>query len=107
MFRICVLLAGLLVIIPTVDAAPKGRAKLKCYTSKETRDRIARLKLSNPLMLMRSASRRFRAQPLRSALCRRGGVLMYRFVLLRRDGKVVVTYVNARAGRPASKSKRR
>ena len=102
MYKICAVLAALLIFLPPASAAPKARSKLKCYSPKEMRDKIAKQNLSNPLMLLRAAARRHRAQPLRSALCRRGNVLMYRFVLLRRDGKVVVTYVSARTGKLVS-----
>lgn len=103
MLRIGVILAGILLFLPQGEAASKARAKFRCYSSKDTRVTIARLKLANPLMLLRAAARRNRAQPLRSALCRRDSLLMYRFVLLRRDGKVLRMYVNARTGRTLGK----
>lgn len=99
MFKILMFFAGFLLVAPVVEAAGKSRNQIRCYSSKDTRDRIARLKLANPLILLRAAARRYKAQPLRSALCRRRNILMYRFLLLRRDGKVVRTYVNARNGR--------
>jgi hypothetical protein len=99
MFRLCIILAGLWLFQPVVEAGSGSRGKLRCYSSKETRDRIARFKLANPLMLLRAAARRYRAQPLRSALCRKGNILAFRFVLLRRDGKVLLRYVNARTGK--------
>jgi hypothetical protein len=103
--KILVILAGVLVLVPAAEAASNTKSSLRCYSPKETRERIARLKLANPLMLLRAAARRNKGQPLRSTLCRRGSVLVYRFLLLRPDGKVVRTYVNARTGKAGKTGK--
>lgn len=104
MFRILISTLCTVALCAVALAAPKNRpAKssraLICYSTSETRERIARHKLLNPLMLLRAAARRNRAQPLRSRLCRRGNLLIYQFVLLQRDGKVLRSYVNARNGK--------
>ncbi len=73
-----------------------------CYTAREMSDRVARLRLSNPLIAMQSNARRLRADPLRTRLCRSGGRLIYELSLIRRDGKVLRIHVNAQNGRTIS-----
>ena len=99
MLRFFLAISVLLALGFAAQAAPKPRPAQQCYSVKETRERIARLKLANPLMLMQAAARRNRAQPLRSRLCRRGNLLFYTFVLLRRDGKVLELVANAKTGK--------
>lgn len=98
--RFSLVICAVLVLAATAQAAPKPRAVQQCFSVRETRDHIAKLKLANPLMLLQAAARRYRAQPLRSRLCRRGNLLIYTFVLLRRDGKVLEVVANARTGKP-------
>ncbi len=83
---------------PVADA-PVERPII-CFSARETSDRVARLRLANPLMTMRTNARRLRADPLRTRLCRGGTVLIYELSLIRRDGKVTQVYVNAQTGRP-------
>lgn len=105
MFRYCIGIVGILAITSALAAGPNVRPAIQCYSAKDTRDRIARLKLANPLILMQALARRNRAQPLRSRLCRRGNLLAYEFVLLRKDGKVLVLTVNARNGKAVTLKK--
>ena len=79
--------------------APAERAFV-CFTAREANDRIARLRLYNPLVAMQLNARRLRAEPLRSRLCRSGGQLVYEMSLIRRDGKVLRIFLNAQTGRP-------
>lgn len=71
-----------------------------CFSAREMSDRVARLRLANPLMTMQANARRLRADPLRTRLCRTGNRLIYELSLIRRDGKVTQVYVNAQNGRP-------
>ena len=70
-----------------------------CYSAREMSDRVARLRLYNPLLAMQAQARRQRAEPLRTRLCRSGNRLVYELSLIRRDGKVLPLYVNAQNGR--------
>ena len=70
-----------------------------CFSAREMNDRIARLRLYNPLIAMQANARRNRAEPLRTRLCRTGNRLVYEQTLIRRDGKVLAIYVNAQNGR--------
>jgi hypothetical protein len=72
---------------------------LICFSAREMSDRVARLRLVNPLMTMQANARRLRADPLRTRLCRSGTRLIYELSLIRRDGKVAKVYVNAQNGR--------
>ena len=91
----------------TAQAAPSAPAgdpavehPIVCFSAREMSDRVARLRLANPLMTMRTNARRLRADPLRTRLCRTGNTLIYELSLIRRDGKVTQVYVNAQSGRP-------
>lgn len=107
MYRIFFFFAFVFVMTFGTDAEARSRP-LKCYSAKETRERIARHRLANPLILMRRFSRRYRAQPLRSRLCRQRNVLVYQFLLLRRDGRVIRAYAPARRSKSSTrKSKSR
>lgn len=83
---------------PTATAADE--AALQCFTARETSERVARLRLFNPLMAMRATARRIKADPLRTRLCRNGPRLVYELSLIRRDGKVQKVYLNAQNGAP-------
>ncbi len=71
-----------------------------CFSAREMGDRVARLRLANPLIAMQSNARRNRAEPLRTRLCRTGNRLVYELSLIRKDGKVMQIYLNAQSGRP-------
>ncbi len=89
----------------TVTAQPMAAAEiapLSCFTVKETSERVARLRLFNPLMAMRTTARRLKAEPLRTRLCRSGPRLVYELSLIQRDGKVQRVYLNAQNGKPAA-----
>ena len=70
-----------------------------CFSAREMSDRVARLRLANPLIAMQSNARRNRAEPLRTRLCRSGNRLVYEVSLIRQDGKVMQIYLNAQSGR--------
>lgn len=70
-----------------------------CFSARDMNDRVARLRLANPLIVMQSNARRLRAEPLRTRLCRSGARLIYELSLIRRDGRVLLIYVNAQNGR--------
>lgn len=108
MIHILAIAAALVLAPAPADAAGARQKGTVCYSAKETRQRVARLRLANPLTAIRREGRRLRAQPLRSRLCRRpGGRLIYRLYFLRRDGKVVRTSVSARTGQRYRRSQPR
>ncbi|MBM3609513.1 MAG: hypothetical protein FJX29_13890 [Alphaproteobacteria bacterium] len=83
-------------------AAAADEPQLHCYSARETSERVARLRLHNPLMAMRTTARRIKADPLRTRLCRSGPRLVYELSLIRRDGKVQKVYLNAQNGSPVT-----
>lgn len=91
----------------TPNDPPGGTASIEtvekpivCYSARETGDRVARLRLQNPLLAMQAHAKRLRAEPLRTRLCRSAGRMIYELSLIRRDGKVHVVYLNAQTGKP-------
>lgn len=90
-----------LTLLAGVQAVPAAtNPPLQCFSVKETSERVARLRLFNPLMAMRTTARRLKADPLRTRLCRTGPRLVYELSLIRRDGKVLRVYLNAQNGKP-------
>jgi hypothetical protein len=94
---------------PVVSAEPVGTIDTRdapveppvvCFSAREMNDRVARLRLYNPLIAMQTNARRNRAEPLRTRLCRTGIRLIYEQSLIRKDGKVLLIYLNAQNGRP-------
>ena len=77
--------------------SPKGPRK--CYSSAETRRRIARNKLREPFPLMRKAAALTRAEALAVKLCSWEKLEIYEISLLRRDGRIVHVYMNAETGK--------
>jgi hypothetical protein len=75
------------------------RARTVCMSSMEARTAISRNRLANPLPALRALSRRTKAEPLRSRLCRMDERMVYEMTMLRPDGRVVRVYVDARDGR--------
>lgn len=70
----------------------------KCYSSAETRERVAGGRLREPLELMRKASAMTRAEALAVKLCHWNDVDIYEISLLRRDGALIRVFMNAMTG---------
>jgi hypothetical protein len=70
----------------------------QCYSTAETRDRIVASGLSHPFAAMQSASARLKAEAMGARLCRWDDELVYEISLLRRDGRVVRSFVDAKSG---------
>ncbi len=84
---------------PAAPMPQVQQAAFSCLPASEARALIARHRLANPMPTLRSLARRSKAEPLRSRLCRWDDRFVYEMALLRRDGKVVRVYVDARDGR--------
>jgi hypothetical protein len=89
------------------DGAPPGPAMpppppapLECFSIAETRREIAQHKLVDPFPSMQAAGVLVQAEPLSARLCRSGEVFLYEISLLRRDGRIVKTLVDALTGKP-------
>jgi len=100
--RFMTYLYAMLALTAAATASPAALAAnepiLHCFTARETSERVARLRLFNPLMAMRTTARRLKADPLRTRLCRSGSRLFYELSLIRRDGRVQKVYLNAQNG---------
>ncbi|QGM46383.1 PepSY domain-containing protein [Methylocystis heyeri] len=80
--------------------APPQPPPLECFSIAETRREIAQHKLADPFPSMQAAGVLVQAEPLSARLCRSGEVFLYEISLLRRDGRIVKTLVDALTGKP-------
>jgi uncharacterized membrane protein YkoI len=69
-----------------------------CFSTAETREKIVAHGLFEPFRVMRSAASRSQAEAIGVKLCRWGEELVYEMSLLRRDGRVIHVFVNAKTG---------
>ena len=69
-----------------------------CFSTAETREKILAHKLFEPFRVMRSAASRSQAEAIGVKLCRWSEELVYEMSLLRRDGRVIRVFVNAKTG---------
>jgi hypothetical protein len=70
-----------------------------CYSTAETRDKIAADGLSEPFTTMRNVAVKAQAEAIGAKLCRRSDELVYEISLLRLDGRVIQIIVDAKTGR--------
>ncbi len=95
------LLASLVVaagagVCADASAAPKrGR---ECYSTGETREKIAANEAAEPFRAMQKAAARLEAQALAARLCRASDGLVYEISLLRSDGRVIRSIIDAKTG---------
>ncbi len=78
-----------------------------CFNAPETREKILAHGLADPFALLRAQAAEQRADPISVKLCRHGDVFIYEIDLLRRDGRLVHSRVDARSGRLTAEQKRR
>jgi uncharacterized membrane protein YkoI len=69
-----------------------------CFSTAETREKILAHGLFEPFRVMRSAASRSQAEAIGVKLCRWSEELVYEMSLLRRDGRVIRVFVNAKTG---------
>ncbi|MBI1867733.1 MAG: PepSY domain-containing protein [Methylocystis sp.] len=82
-------------------------APLECFSTPETRQQIASHKLAEPFASIQAAAGGDHGEPIGAKLCRRGEEFVYEIRLLRRDGRVVTSYVDAVSGKPHPTRKER
>ncbi len=70
----------------------------QCFSTAETRDKIAAHGLTEPLRSIQKAAAHFQAEALGAKLCRRDDSFVYEINLLRRDGKIVRSLYDAKTG---------
>lgn len=70
----------------------------RCYSTGETREKIAANELSEPFRAMQKAAARLQAEALGAKLCRSRDALVYEISLLRHDGRIIRSYVDAKTG---------
>jgi uncharacterized membrane protein YkoI len=69
-----------------------------CFSTAETREKILAHGLFEPFRVMRNAASRSQAEAIGVKLCRWSEELVYEMSLLRRDGRVIQVFVNAKTG---------
>ena len=69
-----------------------------CFSTAETREKILAHGLFEPFRVMRNAASRSQAEAIGVKLCRWSEELVYEMSLLRRDGRVIHVFVNAKTG---------
>lgn len=75
---------------------PRARS---CYSTAETREKIAADGLSEPFQTMRNVAVQTQAEAIGAKLCSRSDELVYEISLLRLDGRVIRMFVDAKTGR--------
>src|SRR5271166_427705 len=99
-FSLAVICAGFVAAGGFCGAAKAQPAQQnECYSTAETRDKIAAQGLSEPFRSMQKAAARFEAQALAAKLCRRDDNFVYEISLLRRDGRIVRSQFDAKTGK--------
>ncbi len=78
-----------------------------CFNAPETREKILAHGLADPFALLRAQAAEQHADPIAVKLCRHGDVFVYEIDLLRRDGRLIHSRVDARSGRLTAEQKRR
>ncbi|MGA7384543.1 MAG: hypothetical protein WBW81_07600 [Methylocella sp.] len=95
-YFIAVTVAAYLGSSAAVRAAPE--ADRVCFSTAETREKILAHGLFEPFRVMRNAASRSQADAIGVKLCRWSEELVYEMSLLRRDGRVIHVFVNAKTG---------
>jgi hypothetical protein len=78
--------------------ADAARPRL-CYSTAETRDKIASHGLFEPFHMMLAEASKLQAEAIGARLCRWSDELVYEISLLRRDGHVIHIFIDAKDGR--------
>ncbi|MFV0279228.1 MAG: PepSY domain-containing protein [Rhodoblastus sp.] len=79
-----------------IDRPPPERA---CFNAPETREKILANGLADPFALLRAQAAEQRAEAIAVKLCRIGDAYVYEIDLLRRDGRLIHSRLDARSGR--------
>ena len=74
----------------------------QCFSTAQTRDKIAAEKLGDPFVSMRAAEARVKGEALNARLCRKGENFIYEISLVRQDGRVVKVLYDAATSQPLS-----
>ena len=86
-------------------AAEENVAPTQCFSTAQTREKIAAEKLTDPFVAMRSAKERVKGDALNARLCQKGETFIYEISLVRQDGHVVKVLYDAATGQPFSPRK--
>jgi uncharacterized membrane protein YkoI len=79
-------------------AARSEPAESVCFSAGETRDKILANGLFEPFHAMKSTAGRLQAETIGIKLCRWNEELVYEISLLRRDGRVIHVFLDAKTG---------
>ena len=86
---------------PARGEPPRPQRGRSCFSQAEAREKIAQLRLTDPVNATHAG--RSEGEALRTRLCRwKQDALVYEVYVLRRDGRVVRLYINAQNGQAVS-----
>jgi uncharacterized membrane protein YkoI len=91
-----VLFMGCITLCAVAKAQPMQDRQ--CYSMVDTREQIVSNGLSEPFHAMRKTAIRAQAEALAAKLCRWNDDFVYEISLLRRDGRLIRAFVNAKTG---------
>jgi len=91
----------------TADDVSRTVPDRACFKAPETREKILANGLADPFALLRAQASEQRAEPIAVKLCRVGDVYVYEIDLLRRDGRLIHSRIDARSGRLTAEQRRR
>ncbi len=86
-------------------AAEENSAPTQCFSTAQTREKIAAEKLTDPFAAMHAAKERVKGDALNARLCQKGAAYIYEISLVREDGRVVKALYDAATGQPFSSRK--
>ena len=91
-----------LALVAGVASAVAQPAPRTCYSAAETREKISSEKLAEPFPLMRAQAAEHRAEAIGARLCSAGEALFYEIDLLRKDGRLIHSKLDAVTGKPVA-----
>ncbi len=100
--NICLLVIFFTCIACSAASRAQPVADRQCYSMVDTREKIVSGGLLEPFHAMRKAATRAQGEAIAAKLCRWSDDLVYEISLLRHDGRVIRTFVNAKTGQVIS-----
>ncbi|MDE2363145.1 MAG: PepSY domain-containing protein [Hyphomicrobiales bacterium] len=91
-----------LFLLALAGPAPAQPASRACFSAAEAREKIAAEKLAEPFTLMRGQAADHHAEAIGVRLCDGAAGPVYEIELLKKDGRLIHTIVDAATGKPVN-----
>lgn len=103
--------AGVLLLLLALGAALPAPAQFaipqpRCLSVADAREKIASEKLAQPFPLMRDQAAEQKAEAIGVRLCDGASGLVYEIDLLRKDGRLIHSVLDAQTGKPVAGGRR-